>query len=100
MALVRPTIEELNAGIDEVIPVLDELAPGWRNKIDLDNFDIFDPSKCVLFYAMGGYLVAEHTIKNAAAARELDPFLVSDAFADSRGQAHWIERILERDNQG
>lgn len=39
--------------------LLDEKKPGWRDKINLEELDISDPSRCVvgqLYQGRGGYL--------------------------------------------
>lgn len=44
-------IRVIDPRVERSARILDELKPGWADKIDLDNFDIQNPRKCVMHYA-------------------------------------------------
>lgn len=41
--------------VEEVAEVLDEVYPGWAERVNLQQFHISDPGNCVLYYADGRY---------------------------------------------
>lgn len=43
------------ADVDEAVTMLDQALPGWHRNVNLNYFDMTDPSKCVLGYN-GGFV--------------------------------------------
>jgi hypothetical protein len=43
------------AAVDRLIPILDKLAPDWRDRVDGARLDLGDGCNCILGQVFGGY---------------------------------------------
>ena len=48
--------------VDLVAEKLDEVAPGWAEKIDPVDLDLEDPFNCIMFQVFGDYILGLHKI--------------------------------------
>ena len=89
-------------GIGEWAAILDELAPGWARRVDLDAFRIEDAGCCVLFYAFGHYSRGLERITSYAPDKPIgcpDPSIEDEwisFFSGEEATAYWRAEIARR----
>jgi hypothetical protein len=49
------TVDPITGAVKKGVALLDDQAPGWRDKIDVDSFDITSQHRCVLGQVYGEY---------------------------------------------
>lgn len=88
------TIEETAAkAVAAGMVWLDENAPGWRDKIDIEALDVADCQLCVLGQIYGDYSNAPPSARYGENAHWADADAAADWLAPSRGFDHgWADR--------
>jgi hypothetical protein len=75
--------------------IMDREFPGWYRKIDLSDFNLFDPRKCVLWHGTGNFGISFIHLHHKYEEVRSDGHL----FSARRHEPAWIHEITWRREQ-
>lgn len=94
-AIMRAATEQGRAAVANGMAYLDEVAPGWESKIDLDRLNIGSKFNCVLGQVFGNYLLYV-TERDLGLAWAIDHGFASTPFMFVDFTSLWREAIQTR----
>jgi hypothetical protein len=89
---------ERRGQVNAMAALLDELKPGWHERVNVDTLDLFDPNLCIIGQGFGATrtkwaeFMMTH-IDGPAAQRNLD---LNTLASNAKYREHWIALINER----
>lgn len=73
---------------------LDEEYPGWHDRVELGNFDLFDPERCIGAYVTGDHEWGWERLR--IQARDATRVDMMGVFSSPENERFWVSEIRAR----